>query len=249
VDVSALLRAALGERANWTAALTAAEQRLVTLREGGRANELTIHPLSHLAVRQSVVPLGVEIDRFGNARPSGERRFEISSVWVNDVKQTTKEVSEHFAPAQFFDLSDDEKLSSRPAFEEMSAGVQIGADKPAFGTPLAMALEYEEIIVDPQKNESVRSAEPSKLGAETLAQMAHWAAVGQSRLRRSGRSKYRAAGFDLTFEEPRFALASIVDLSVEEPSDTNLTYTEAKERLRRKSPGHAKQLQVVRNPK
>jgi hypothetical protein len=244
VDVGPMLRAALAERANWTATLGAAEQKMVSLREGARGGELTIHPLSRLSVRQNVVPLNVDIARFGNARPSGERRFEVSKAFVNDVEQGIEPVSDHFAPAQFFDLTDDDKLT-RPSFEKMRAGLQLGSDKPAFGAPLTTAMDYEEIIVDPLKNESVRSAEPFKLNAIRLAQTLHLSAVGRSELRRAGTSKYSAAGIELKLDDRLYALASIDDLSVAGPADANLTYTEAWDRLRRKAPGAAKTLQIV----
>jgi hypothetical protein len=244
VDVLAMLRASLGERANWTAITSGAEQRLVTLREGARDNELTIHPMNRLAVRQRVVPLNVEISRFGSARPSGQRRFEISEARINNVAQTIEPLTDHFAPAQFFDLSDDEKLS-RPSFEKMSAGMQFGSNQITFGARMTAALDYEERVVDLQKKESVKTPVPFKMNAETLWMVAHWGAVRQSLMRRAGRLKYQAAGIEFKLSDQHYMLASIDDLTVLDPSDTNLTYTEAKERLRGKSSQTAGVLQVA----
>ena len=77
------------------------------------------------------MPLDLDISRFGQAAPAGARRFTISSVSLGGQSQTTEPVKEFFAPAQFFEMSDDEKLS-RPSFEPMAAGVSIGSEEFAF---------------------------------------------------------------------------------------------------------------------
>ena len=92
---------------------------------------MLLHPLGTLTVKQSVVPLNLDISRFGQAAPAGARRFTISSVSLGGQNQTTRPVKDFFAPAQFFEMSDDEKLS-RPSFEPMAAGVSIGSDEFAF---------------------------------------------------------------------------------------------------------------------
>ena len=47
-----------------------------------------------------------------------------------------------FAPAQFFDMSDDEKLAS-PSFEEMGAGMAVGSDAVTFDAAQAVAAPLE----------------------------------------------------------------------------------------------------------
>ena len=88
-----------------------------------------VHPLADLRVSQRVVPLDTDIDRFGSAVPI-QRRFTVSLVGASGVER----VNEAFAPAQFRDMSDDEKLTA-PAFEFLPAGLRfaprmftVGAD-------------------------------------------------------------------------------------------------------------------------
>jgi hypothetical protein len=69
----------------------------------------------------NIVPLDLDISRFGQAAPAGARRFTISSISLGGQNQTVRPLRDFFAPAQFFDMSDDEKLS-RPSFEPMPAG-------------------------------------------------------------------------------------------------------------------------------
>src|SRR4029079_2165482 len=53
--------------------------------------------------------------------PKDANRFEIK---VNDANLKTDEAREQFAPANFFDLKDSEKLT-RPSFEPMKSGFRI----------------------------------------------------------------------------------------------------------------------------
>jgi hypothetical protein len=59
-------------------------------------------------------------------------------------------VQELFAPAQYFDMSDDDKLAA-PSFEAMDAGVVLGADGYTFdfGARVASPFTYTDIAVGP----------------------------------------------------------------------------------------------------
>ena len=128
VDVGGLLRTALADAASWTAVMPGTSERLVSLREGP-AGAVRMHPLSTLTVKQGVVPLNVPISRFGNARPvGGPQEFRIQQIVVGSASITAPDVvRDHFAPAQFRDLSDDDKLSS-PSFQLPPAGVSVGSN-------------------------------------------------------------------------------------------------------------------------
>ena len=80
IDVLPRLKDALGNPGNWVSQLPAGQRPVVTLRaKTGAATEVLLHPLGTLTVKQSVVPLNLDISRFG-AAPAGARRFTISSV-------------------------------------------------------------------------------------------------------------------------------------------------------------------------
>ena len=61
----------------------------MVLRERAGSAEVLLHPLGTLTVTQGVVPLDVEIARFGSSTPAGARRFAITSVSVGGAGQTT----------------------------------------------------------------------------------------------------------------------------------------------------------------
>src|SRR4029077_9772771 len=159
IDVLPRLKEALSNPANWVGQLPAGQRPMVTLREKARtATEVLLHPLGTLTVKQGIVPLDLDISRFGQAAPAGARRFTITSVSLGAQSQTTQAVKEFFAPAQFFEMSDDEKLS-RPSFEAMAAGVTIGSAEFAFTSDTddwleVEAIKFETLIMNKEKQES-----------------------------------------------------------------------------------------------
>ena len=108
-----------------------------------------MHPLGRLAVNQRVVPLGLTVDRVGQARPAGGARFNIDPfATVGGRPMPTSPLNDKFARAQYFDMTDDEKLAA-PAFESMPAGVEIGTSGVTFGMGVQSTTDYETLIYDP----------------------------------------------------------------------------------------------------
>lgn len=120
---------ALSDPRNWTAQPPAAGSGMVTLRKvEAAAGELLVHPLGSLGFRQTVAPLGVRLERYGNADVTGVDRVVIQQVTYGDPRtplKSTRVLRESFAPAQFLTLSDQQKLAS-PSFQEFEAGRELG---------------------------------------------------------------------------------------------------------------------------
>ena len=116
IDAFAQLRAVLGDAKSWTTELPLGQTRIVSLRESAADGTLRVHPLGTLTVRQSVVPLNLtrDIDKFNDSPIAGVRRFTVTRVVVGTGTGTeaTGPVQDDFAPAQFFQMSDDEKLAA-----------------------------------------------------------------------------------------------------------------------------------------
>ncbi len=128
VDVQAMLVAALENARSWSAPLPDGACPVVTVRGVSSAAGLLVHPLGDLAVHQRIVPLGVDITRYGAAPVAGAARFDVTGVRVNGTlvaDAARVPVKDVFAPAQFFDLTDQAKLT-RPSFESFAAGVRVG---------------------------------------------------------------------------------------------------------------------------
>jgi hypothetical protein len=241
VDVGALLHTALADAASWNAVMPGTTERLVSLREGP-SGSVRIHPLSTLTVKQSVVPLDVPISRFGNTRPvGGTQEFRIKHVIVGSALLTPDVVRDHFAPAQFRDLSDDEKLSS-PSFELLPAGVSVGSNAADCGTPVPAAADFEDIVI-PSPPDEPRTT--TTLPFELANRFAEWSAVGISDASRLGALRYRAPAIAFTTETKTFAVKSKTDLSDLAGTTAFVTRLEAEDALKRLSKDAAANFVVV----
>lgn len=148
VAVMPMLQAELEKPANWRALVPAANNLLVSLRQlDPAAEELVLHPLGTLRVSQRAVPLDLKIDKVGSQKPSDANRFSLS-VTAGPL-DSQGDVKESFAPAQFLDLSDTEKLS-RPAFEPDDGGLDLSAAgaQIATGTAIKRTVRYELATID-----------------------------------------------------------------------------------------------------
>jgi hypothetical protein len=145
------LQAALSNTANWIAILPLAESQDVRVLSRSEEDLVVLHPHGVLEIRQQVVPFDLELDRFGAGVPEGDNRFETPTLVVEGLSMNgLSPVEELFAPGQFLDLTDDEKLS-RPSFEAMPAGIRVGSTAVRAGTARDYEVTYETRIVGPDR--------------------------------------------------------------------------------------------------
>jgi hypothetical protein len=235
IDVIPLLREALLQPASWSAALPDRE-RLVTLREETPNGEIKIHPLSVLTIKQNVVPLGVRVTKYGNAPiVGGAREFRVAQVEVGSRIVNTAAVRDHFAPGQYKDMTDDEKLSS-PSFEMLQAGVSIGADEPQCGTAVSVAAEFEEIIIPEPTPPETRPKYTMEAAAVT--RVSPW---------RGGKRKgsYRAQPIALGSRSKVYKVVAKTDLAKTGMAAEFPTRIEARDAFSNMSPSDKARLQIV----
>jgi hypothetical protein len=169
-DVAVLpkLLAALRQPENWEARLPARNHLLVSLRtiDDVGQDRLVIHPAGVLTVAQKVVPLDTTIERFGNQRPADARRFTIHHASANGSAFRKRPVEEYFAPAQFEDMDNAQKLSRR-SFERLPAGVRLTSQDNDLQSSRVVAreLRYETITIDTQSRRTAQG----KVFGERLA--------------------------------------------------------------------------------
>jgi hypothetical protein len=149
VEVAPLLLAALADARSWSAPLPTGNEALVTLRTIAPTSDILAHPHGTLEVRQRLVPLERVLDRFDGDIPTGAREFRISAATLAGDAAQTEPLDDLFAAAQFTSLTNDEKLS-QPSFTPMVSGVRIGEHDVAFGSPLAVELDYEQVTIAAQ---------------------------------------------------------------------------------------------------
>jgi hypothetical protein len=129
VDVAALVRKAVGDRSNWTAQLPSSGRSMVTVGSISGVDGLLAHPLGKLQMTQRVAPLGLDLEKFGEARVGGQRRFDIEEVRIgSQVVAAPTHVTQPFTRAHFVEMSDEDRLTY-PSFEPFSAGVAVGSDR------------------------------------------------------------------------------------------------------------------------
>lgn len=221
VQLRPLLREALKDPHNWATQLPRGEHPLVVFRDQPQGTELLVHPLADLRVSQRVIPLGREITRFGNTFPEGERSFILGIVGPDGIvrtehKEGVEPVEDLFAPAQFREMSDDEKLGA-PAFEKHPSGIRFAMQGYDCGPPVVEdEMLYEESTIPATAAAGVPGAvasavpaaaplmaEPYALTTAFVTRVTPTGAVGLAPLHHTGRAKYRVAGVE---EAPGFRL-------------------------------------------
>ncbi|HEY8411238.1 MAG TPA: DUF6603 domain-containing protein [Pyrinomonadaceae bacterium] len=263
IDVLPRLLEALGNAANWTTKLPSQQRALVELRADPAATaDVLLHPLGTLTIKQTVVPLNIDISRFGQAAPAGSKRFSITNVKLDKNEQSLAPVKDSFAPAQFFDMSDDEKLS-RPSFESMDAGITFGSDEIIFTNqsadwPEVSAIQFETWLVDDDTRVAHRSpaeippphAPEQKLFYELshalFFQQARFGAAGSSEIRRTGKAKYRVAtAGKYQVSKEGWSIVGEDFSEVTQPSNYS-DAVQTLEKIKREAPDRGSRLQILR---
>ena len=102
---------------------------IVSLRETQTAPAaLRVHPLAELSVRQRVVPLNLQVTKFGNVPLAAPTTFTVKTSAPSPTSSAppSAPLQDAFALAQYQEMTDDEKLV-RPAFERMRCRPGSGA--------------------------------------------------------------------------------------------------------------------------
>ncbi len=191
VDARELLVAELASPRNWNGAMPGEGRRLVSIDPvPGEDGVVVVHPLGELGVRQGLMPLGLELDRLGSARPSGERRFVISRVSGIGDDVALDDVTDHFAAAQFLDL-DQAAALSQPGFERMPAGVRARSDAVSAGSGRKRPIVYETIVIPVDHRPQPEPPRPPRGRFEVLGQF--WATASTQRTVRAAPSNFQPA--------------------------------------------------------
>ncbi|HEY7075039.1 MAG TPA: DUF6603 domain-containing protein, partial [Solirubrobacteraceae bacterium] len=151
-DVLALAQAELANPAAWTLQHASGPASGLVL-AGDDADDLVL-PDDVLLGRQTVAPLERTLERFGETTPL-QSSVSVTSTRVVSVSGgvdgdpvgdlDVADALDWFAPAQYDVMSDQARLAS-PSYEQMVAGVSIGA--------AATALPAEDAIVAPEGHET-----------------------------------------------------------------------------------------------
>ncbi len=176
----------------WTALAPGAGSEVVRVRD--RATGL--HPLGSVRLSQTVAPLDVMLDRFGTNPVAGPNPVTLA-VASGDLPSTP--ATENFARAQYFELSDDERLSMA-AFVPMASGVVVQDLAWRVGPTISVDVVYEEQIGDPLPDRPRRFATIDA----SIFEWNHLGAAGASHLAQL----HQPAPLGIGVTEPAYAAAS-----------------------------------------
>ena len=131
---------------------------------------LLIHPNEILIVRQNTVPLQQTIDRFGGWCPADATKFNLRIRNKNNVEIPATKVKNHFASAQFIQLTEEQQLTA-PPYELFDSGLSFdGLDDVVFDGFTAQPFSYEKEFVD--EPGMVPSAKPAFIESIALFEFA-----------------------------------------------------------------------------
>jgi hypothetical protein len=241
-----LLAEALRADDNWEGELPAQQHRLESIREAPElTGELRLHPVGTLKISQKVVPLNVAIDRIGSQRPSDGREFRI----VNPQHAvTTNTPQEAFAPAQFFDLTDEQKLTSA-SFKDLDSGVRIGdAAQLHTGYATAREVEYEVKYIDSQRDQRLSGGGKHVLDTGAFNTWTLHGAIAQSQLSFARQRKSSMAPEAVVVSQEPFAIVNNGDLQLFDESSLLGSELAAVARLNtliETNPGLKRTIQVI----
>ncbi|MFE6288033.1 DUF6603 domain-containing protein [Streptomyces sp. NPDC057877] len=244
-DVCRALERALDDPRSWEPVLPEGARAMVSLRadDVGAADRL-LHPLGRLRFSQRVVPLGTPVVRFGPGRlpKPPDQAGQVFDVAVSFPagSGTVQPLTEDFARADFFDLTDDEKLT-QPAFERLRSGSELTPPATAVNaTRYTVPVEYETKWLG-GATPTLRPSWP--ITAAALSAALPHGAVGRSLVHRL-RSRYAVPPREPVLKAREYAIAHIGTLKAETEFLKKSTFTEATAQLKTVT-GRSGPLQVV----
>jgi hypothetical protein len=181
----------------------------VSARDVQNAAAVVAHPLARLEVHERTVPLGMDIARVGGAPLAGANHFAITGYRIGATLVPRDNVQDDFAPAEFLDMSDDDKLA-QPSFERHDAGVRLkgGPDMVKCGPPVAKDITYETFFIDEAGGEPRTDAgtPPQKWLLTDLLTVLGTGSAARATMMRAGNRRYTAPGNPIRVAEPAFVL-------------------------------------------
>ena len=208
------LIAEINDPVNWVADLPTSSSLLVSIREASSTSgELVVHPDGVLAFSQKTVPLDMTINKFGNMRPADYQKFsiDIADSGGNNFAETT--LKEFFAPAEFIELTNSQKLA-RKSFEKFNSGIAIKGTQDIRSTQfMERQLAYEAIIYDDIEKPPFKPISLVKEKSESFRAWTKGTAAGRSSLSQSRKPVSALAPIKVGAKQEEFVIANLDDLT------------------------------------
>jgi hypothetical protein len=247
IAVVELITAELAKVANWRAQLPDGSNLLVTLRQLDPSEAaLVLHPVGTLHISQRAVPLDLTIDKVGEQPVGDANRLQLAVSSAGLVQKSV--LQEPFAPSQFRNFSDAQKLS-QPAYEPQDSGLELSADGTALasGTAITRNVRYDLTVIDTQYRRFVQKLFP--FFASLFAHFTAGASVARSPLSAANRNRMQPYGQKIVVSGESYAVANVADNTAYAASSVGFSSKASAldhlDSLVRASPGLRGKLQVL----
>ncbi|HEU4478475.1 MAG TPA: DUF6603 domain-containing protein, partial [Pyrinomonadaceae bacterium] len=214
-DLKQLLLREYSDTRNWRTELPPNNHLHVSLRkvEPPAAGEmLVIHPAGILTFSQRSLPLeDYLIQKFGNKKPAGDNKFKLTNANSNGspIPADFQGVREQFAPGNFSELSDSDKLSRR-SFEKLPSGFRLTGTSNLLTTlPVVRTVAYELSYL---RKKSLILSGIFELAIHAYDRLVRSSAVRQSTLSHQQNRRSLNAPLEVELPKEGFAIASAADL-------------------------------------
>jgi hypothetical protein len=224
IDILALLTAAIADDSNWKADIPDNNSQHVSIKQiPVAAGELVIHPFGVLTFSERIVPLDLDIAKFGNDLPKDANHFQIANT---DAGTTTSVTQEQFSPANFFNLTDAQKLS-RNSFEPMDSGFRLtGSSALQTADVETEDVNYRITYLRKAKKKLVRAGIYKYAKAHFQSNL-YAGAVSKSGLSYASNRVSVNAPDAVTVADGQYAIANTADLRIHDPALVTGSYTQA----------------------
>jgi hypothetical protein len=147
-DAGADLRAALAAPAAWRSTATAPGLVLTAAAQKALSAATIVDPSGTVTARQEVVPLAVELHRYGGV-PCPPQRWDLvgGEFGPGEPAHHTSEVRARFAPGQFVPSRSDDEALTADAFLPLRAGVELHPAPAAGAESRPAGLGWEEKVI------------------------------------------------------------------------------------------------------
>jgi hypothetical protein len=144
INVLEELKKQLMDSRNWKAEIPSNNSLFVSIKKyEPPEGEIVIHPFGVLSFNETLVPLDIAIDKFGSKKPEGDKKFALSDIKSGSIPLSSQKIKDRFAPAQFLEMKDSEKIS-RPSFEMLNSGFSVTASAQLnIASPVEKKVDYE----------------------------------------------------------------------------------------------------------
>jgi hypothetical protein len=185
------LQAAMNDARNWAGVLPRGAAAVVSFSAPeGKAAPVLMDPVGAVSLRQKVLPFDQRITRFNESVTEGPDHYTLTGVSINNQPATFDPLDDQFAPAQYREMSDEEKLSG-PSFVQMHAGFTVAGDAVRLGAVVSVPVEYATIPLGATTLAGFSGLSPvHTLRATTAHTFAQRGPAARSTLARSGMSKF-----------------------------------------------------------